>query len=331
MAFLVEETHSPTRERIRGELEKMFPRMRWCVYDPLRSEAQNFATQISFGDNLRLVPRIERADVILALDSDFLDCGEGDIASSRAFSFRRRVSSGKDSMNRLYVVENRYTLTGAMADHRLRLPASQIPLVAHAIATRVATATKDSGLGSILATLQVPAGAAQFDEQWLDEAANDLVSKSGAGLVLAGPQQPVVVQLLAYGINSALKNVGSTVLLRERHRNQRDNSILQLAGDIVAGRIKQLFILGANPVFNAPRSLAYDSHTQELGRLARASKKGARCNPARLLRRRNFRAFSLESSRITFPGIVGRCAQLGRALPGYPTDDSPAFWRVLRA
>ena len=86
-----------------------------------------------------------------------------------------------------------------------------------------------------------------------------MVSKSGAGLVLAGPQQPVVVQLLAYGINSALKNVGSTVLLRERHRNQRDNSILQLAGDIVGGRIKQLFILGANPVFNAPRSLAYDS------------------------------------------------------------------------
>src|SRR5436309_1668913 len=259
LAFLVEETHSPTRERMRGELEKMFPRMRWCVYDTLRREAQKFATQISFGDNLRLVPRIERADVILALDSDFLDCGEGDIASSRAFSFRRRVSSGKDSMNRLYVVENRYTLTGAMADHRLRLPASQIPLVAHAIATRVATATKDSGLGSILAALQVPAGAAQFDEQWLDEAANDLVSKSGAGLVLAGPQQPVVVQLLAYGINSALKNVGSTVLLRERHRNQRDNSILQLAGDIVGGRIKQLFILGGNPVFNAPRSLAYDS------------------------------------------------------------------------
>ena len=258
LAFLVEETHSPTRERIRGELEKMFPRMRWCVYDPLRSEAQNFATQVSFGDNLRLVPRIERADVILALDNDFLDCGEGDIASSRAFSFRRRVSSAKDSMNRLYVVENRYTLTGAMADHRLRLPASQIPLITQAIATRVATATKDPGLGSVLATLQVPAGAAQFDEQWLNEAVNDLVSKSGASLVLAGPQQPVVVQLLAYGINSALKNVGQTVVLRELNRNQRDNSILQLAGDIAADRIKQLFILGANPVFNAPRRVTYD-------------------------------------------------------------------------
>jgi molybdopterin-containing oxidoreductase family iron-sulfur binding subunit len=161
LAFLVEETHSPTRERIRGELEKMFPRMRWCVYDPLRSEAQNFATQISFGDNLRLVPRIERADVILALDSDFLDCGEGDIASSRAFSFRRRVSSGKDSMNRLYVVENHYTLTGAMADHRLRYRRAKFHWSRTLLQPGSRPATKDSGLGSILATLQVPAGAAQ--------------------------------------------------------------------------------------------------------------------------------------------------------------------------
>src|SRR6184192_4100410 len=214
LAFLVEEVHSPTRERLRAQLQKTYPKMRWCVYDPLLTEAQSFATQLSFGDNARLVPRFERADVVLALDSDFLDCGEGDIASSRAFSFRRRVSSAKDSMNRLYVVENRYTLTGAMADHRLRLPASQIPLIAHVIATRVATATKDAGLGSVLATLQVPAGAAQFDEQWLNEAVNDLVSKSGASLVLAGPQQPVVVQLLAYGINSVSEQMDDDRLLR---------------------------------------------------------------------------------------------------------------------
>ena len=51
VAFLVEETHSPTRERLRGELLKQFPKMRWCVYDPLLSEAQHFSTQISFGDN----------------------------------------------------------------------------------------------------------------------------------------------------------------------------------------------------------------------------------------------------------------------------------------
>jgi MoCo/4Fe-4S cofactor protein with predicted Tat translocation signal len=100
LAFLVEELHSPTRERLRAELLKVYPKMRWCVYDPLLTEAQSFATQLSFGDNARLVPRFERADVVVALDSDFLDCGEGDVAGVRAFSSRRRVTGAKDAMNR---------------------------------------------------------------------------------------------------------------------------------------------------------------------------------------------------------------------------------------
>ncbi len=258
LAFLVEEVHSPTRERLRAELLKVYPRMRWCVYDPLLTEAQSFATQLSFGDNARLIPRFERADVVLALDSDFLDCGEGDLAGIRAFSSRRRVSAAKDSMNRLYVVENRFTLTGAMADHRLRCPASQIPAFTRALAGKIAVATKDQGLASTIATLTEPANAMKFDEQWLTECANDLMAKPGASLVLAGSHQPVVVQLMAYAINAALKNVGATLIVREFTRAPRTNSILQLAGEMNAGRIKQLFIFGGDPVYNAPKGLTID-------------------------------------------------------------------------
>src|SRR4051794_20524680 len=68
LAFLVEEVHSPTRERLRVALERMFPRMRWCVYDAAASDAQHSATQAAFGLNTRLSPRFERADVILSLD-----------------------------------------------------------------------------------------------------------------------------------------------------------------------------------------------------------------------------------------------------------------------
>ena len=258
LAFLVEEVHSPTRERLRAELLKVYPRMRWCVYDPLLTEAQSFATQLSFGDNVRLIPRFERADIVLALDSDFLDCGEGDLAGVRAFSSRRRVGAAKDSMNRLYVVENRFTLTGAMADHRLRCPASQIPAFTRALAGKIAAATKDQGLASTIATLAEPANAMKFDEQWLTECANDLMAKPGASLVLAGSHQPVVVQLMAYAINSALKNVGATVIVREFVRAPKTNSILQLAGEMNAGRIKQLFLFGGDPVYNAPKGLTID-------------------------------------------------------------------------
>jgi MoCo/4Fe-4S cofactor protein with predicted Tat translocation signal len=258
LAFLVEETHSPTRERLRTELQKQFPKMRWCVYDPLLSEAQRFSTSISFGENTRLIPQFDRADVVFALDSDFLSCGEGDLASIRGFTGRRRVREAKDSMNRLYVVENRFTLTGSMADHRLRYPASQIPAITHALATKIAVATKDPGLSSALVTLKAPDRAEKFDQRWLDEAAADLLAKPGASLVVAGPQQPVVVQLMVYGINAALKNIGTTILLRELAPTARTNSILQLASEIDAGRIKQLFIFGGDPVYNAPRAVALD-------------------------------------------------------------------------
>src|SRR5213082_3290412 len=262
LAVLVTETQSPTRERLRTELEKTFPALRWCVYEPLLNQSQQVAAQGAFGENSRLLPRLDRADVILALDSDFLDCGQGDLASVRAFTSRRRVSAAKDTMCRLYVVENRFTLTGAMADHRLRCPASQIALFAHALAEKILAATKDVGLGSVIASLRVPAGAATFDEQWVSEAANDLAAKPGASLVLTGPNQPGAVQLLVYAINAALKNLGQTLVIRQVPRNPRTIDILQLAGDMNDGRIKRLFILGGDPVYNAPRGLAEDRATK---------------------------------------------------------------------
>ena len=262
LAFLVDGTYSPTQERLRAELEKNFPKMLWCVYEPALSDAQNYATRVSFGENLRLVPHFDRADVILALDSDFLDCGEGDLAAVRGFTSRRRVHSAKDTMNRLYVVENRFTLTGSMADHRLACAASQIPLLTHALAGKIAGLSKDPALSSVVGGMTAPEGAAAFNDEWLSEAAKDLVAKSGSSLVIAGPHQPVVVQLLVFAMNSALKNIGRTIVVREYPRNPNTKSILQLADELDNSRIKRLFIFGGDPVFNAPRGVAQNADTK---------------------------------------------------------------------
>src|SRR5213596_1086443 len=261
LAFLVEQTNSPTRERLRAELEKKFPGMRWCVYEPRLGQEANVAMQTAFGPNARVLPKLDRADVILALDSDFLDCGQGDLETVRSFTSRRRVSASKDSMNRLYVVEHRFILTGAMADHRLRCPASQIPAFAHALATKIQAGTNDSGLGSLLGNFQ---GASNtFDQQWIDGAAADLMAKPGASVVLAGPTQPLAVQMLVYAINAALKNVGQTLTVRQVRRNPKTIDIAQLATEINEGRVKQLFIFGGDPVYNAPRGLVEDLQTKE--------------------------------------------------------------------
>ena len=83
-------------------------------------------------------------------------------------------------MNRLYVVENRFTLTGAMADHRLRFPASQIPAFTHALASKIAVATqrRRTRFGDRDAQRRRPRRD-EVRRQWLTECANDLIAKAG--------------------------------------------------------------------------------------------------------------------------------------------------------
>src|SRR5438477_3051673 len=111
-----------------------------------------------------------------------------------------------------------------------------------------------------MGSVQGPAafGGNAFDERWITGLANDLMAKPGASLVLAGSSQPVAVQLLAYAMNAALKNLGQTLVVRQMPRNPRTIDISQLAADINDGRINHLFILGGDPVYNAPRGLAED-------------------------------------------------------------------------
>ena len=95
VAILVEETFSPTRDRLRAELTKTFPKLTWALYDPLRPFNEIEATRAAFGEGVRLHPRFDRADVILSLDSDFLYLDEGGVESTRDYANRRRVASAK--------------------------------------------------------------------------------------------------------------------------------------------------------------------------------------------------------------------------------------------
>ena len=173
----------------------------------------------------------------------------------RGFTSRRRVTSAKDTMNRLYVVENHFTPDRRDGRSSFAfVQRARFQLFAYLLAGKIAAGTNDSGLGSFIANVPAPTGAMAFDEKWLTEAANDLMAKPGASLVLAGPHQPVVVQLLAYAMNSALKNFGTHLGFPRRSAQSAHQSILQLAAEIIDGRIEHLFIFGGDPVYNAYRA-----------------------------------------------------------------------------
>ena len=249
LAFLAEPYESPTRDRLVAEIRAKYPKARWVTYDPVGP-----TPAAVYGEGVLALPRFDRAKVILALDHDFLGVdATGDFA--RQFAAQRKPDS-KSGMNRLYVAENRFTLTGGMADHRIRVQASQIGAFAVAIAREVLAATKDAGLQSALS--DAPASSGAFQTDWVREAAADLVSAKGRSLVLAGPRQPQSVQVLVAALNTALGSLGKTLVGRRAPAQAGVAGISGLAAEMAGGSIKALFVLGGNPSYNAPADLEWE-------------------------------------------------------------------------
>ena len=267
VAFLMEADPSPTRERLRALVTAKLPAARWCIYEPLGSDGAALADATGFGAGVRTRPLLDKADVVLALDCDFLGSAEGTIEGIRGFTARRRVDAPGEKMNRLYAVENRYTITGGMADHRLRLPASQVGAFAARMAAEIATLTGDATLAGIVQGLK-NANVTGMPTQWVTECAKDLVANRGRVVALAGAQQPAAVHLIVAAINGALGAVGTT-LAGIADFMAPASTIGELAADIKAKKVTTLFVLGGNPVYNAPADLDWATLQQSAPNVVR--------------------------------------------------------------
>jgi molybdopterin-containing oxidoreductase family iron-sulfur binding subunit len=254
LAILAEASNSPTRNRLRGLLEAKFPKLLWAEYDPLAASATTEANNASFGTNTRLIPDFKLADVVLAIGSDFLNPIETGIGFAQGFAARRNPDQDGSSMNRLYSVENHYTVTGGMADHRLRCKASELGEFTRQLALAVAEKTKDPSLAAVAKAF--PESKTSLATNWVQECAADLAAHAGRSVVIAGPLTPTPLQVLVNAINNALGNIGTTLKLVKTD-NLDAASIEDLAASINKGSVKTLILLGVNPVQNAPANLDF--------------------------------------------------------------------------
>ncbi len=244
LAFLLEPSGSPSRLRLLFALQQKYPQAKWAIYDPVDLNA-----------NRRLngsAPyyKLDLARVILSLDCDFIGSEADAPRMIRGFAKGRRTEKPADPMNRLYAVEGLMTLTGVNADHRLRLPTSQVPAIAAAIAAKIAP---DNGqLTALAGRLPLPAGV---DPKWVEECANDLKANQGASLVLAGHRQPLAVHALANLLNRALGNTGKTVFFSEIPQSPTNLDLAGLARELAGGRVDTLVLLGGNPALTAAADL----------------------------------------------------------------------------
>ncbi len=246
LAFLADESASPTRARLVAKLKAQFPKAIWAEYEPVQDEPPVAAAQAAFGRNVKPLYRFAKAKRILSLDADFFHAESGSLYYAREFAKGRRVTKPTDPMNRLYVAESGFSLTGSMADHRLRLASNHILALAAAIG------------GHVLETkiLETLTQGLDVNSQWVEECAKDLLAHRGESLVVAGAHQPVAVHCIAYAMNAKLGNIGKTVDFVEVAASGA-STIAALATAIKAGSVKTLLVLNGNPAYNAPADLDF--------------------------------------------------------------------------
>jgi Fe-S-cluster-containing dehydrogenase component len=241
LALLTGRVTSPTLLAQINALIQALPQAKWYRYEPVEDDALQAGAIAAFGHAATALPRFKDARVALTLDADPLGFGPTQIHFARDIVRARASRSPQESL-RLYSVEPAYTLTGALADHRLALQ----PVLIRNLAIEVARS-----LGAPLPQATLPGEAEQFAKA----AAADLLSRRGAAMVLAGPRQPSDVQALCHWINHALQAPVDFIAPVDPASSGHADSLRGLADGIGAGRVETLIVIGANPAYDAPGDL----------------------------------------------------------------------------
>jgi MoCo/4Fe-4S cofactor protein with predicted Tat translocation signal len=248
LRILSETIASPTLAAQIGEVLARFPQAKWVQWEPAGHHNAREGSRLAFGEYVDPQYALDKATVILSLDADFLCTGAAGIRNARAFASRRRADATLAQASRLYVVECTPTITGTKADHRLPLRPSHVEAFARAVAAQFGVA------GATAAQLPEAATA------WIGPLVTDLQANRGQSLVVAGDGQPPAIHVLAHAMNAALDNIGSTVVYTQTAEAQPMNQLAglrELVGEMNAGTVAFLLILGGNPVYTAPVDLNF--------------------------------------------------------------------------
>jgi MoCo/4Fe-4S cofactor protein with predicted Tat translocation signal len=243
--ILTQTISSPTlADQLRAFL-KIYPQAKWHVYEPVNRDNVLEGAKLAFGQPVETRYDFSKADVIVSLDADFLYAGfPGNTRYIRDFAKRRNPDG---PMSRFYAIECTPTSTGAKADHRLPMRASEIERFVRAMASggiipdvNIRLEGNESGFFKVMST--------------------DLLKNRASCVVVPGDHQPPAVHVLAHALNQQLGNVGKTIFYTEpvdANPINQTESLRDLVADMRAGKVDMLVIMGGNPVYDAPADLGF--------------------------------------------------------------------------
>jgi molybdopterin-containing oxidoreductase family iron-sulfur binding subunit len=101
LRILTETITSPT---LAGQIEGILadlPEARWHQWEPISRDNVRAGALLAFGEPASTRYDLEKADLVLSLDADFISMGPGNLRNIRAFAARRKLSGEGGEMSRL--------------------------------------------------------------------------------------------------------------------------------------------------------------------------------------------------------------------------------------
>lgn len=244
--FLTGTILSPTLRASIGHFLEGFRDGRHVTYDAVSCSAILDAHALTHG--ARVLPRyhLDRAEVLVAFDADFLGAWIAPVEFAADYHKGRPLDESKPRMSYHVQFESRLSLTGSKADQRVRIAPDEAGLILTHLAARIA------------AKAGVPLETAGMEEppvrpKLLDRLAALLWQSRGRSLVLCGSQD-MRLQLLSNLINHLLRNYGATLDVEHPsyQRQGSDSQMQALLQELHEGRVAALFVHKSNPVFDLP-------------------------------------------------------------------------------
>lgn len=215
------------------------------IYDALSVSGMLDANEENFGVRVLPTYRFDLADVVVSFGADFL--GDWlDSAHSKDYAKKRNPNG---VMSRHYQFESNLSMTGANADYRLPVKASEMGLILLNLYNLILAKSGNR-------IVNTP----KFEHTLLKKAANDLWKSKGKSLVVAGGNDKYV-HLIVNSINDLLSNIGSTIDFTKRSYLKQGNdadlaSLLNIMND---GKVGSLITYNVNPVYNLAQGKEFAS------------------------------------------------------------------------
>ncbi len=274
--ILIGEHASPSLDALMRLLETAVFDLKFVTMTPGHTSGAAQAARDVLGVDAEMAIDYSKADVILAVDSDFLGTDKYAAVNTRQFAANRQPSRENPVMSRLIVAESIMSLTGMNADDRIKIGPDDVEKFLAAVLKSVAGSSVDPAVAQ--AASRVPDNLGGDLAAHAKSVAGELTAPGKRGLVSLGAHHSAAAHAMALAINLAVGAVGEDKALDPFRvfpfSSSKAEEQAQFRADLKNGSIGAVIFADVNPFYwgdkelrdgleKVPTRVAFTSHEDE--------------------------------------------------------------------